>query len=286
MKVVIDPDAGFCPGVKKAVQRVEQSLTLQRRATVLGSLIHNPRELARLHEKGLITESQDLLNDPEQLAEKFEGPVFIRTHGVTADALRLLQAGGVRVEDATCSTVRRVQKLIAEQSNLGRRIVIIGKKAHAEVIGLAGYASDSLVVQDETDIDIGRLQGALAVFCQTTVDRDKFLHLAEKIKSLNPDVIIFDTTCRYINQRRKKLLSFAASVDVFLLVGGSGSSNSQILFAACRRVNARSFKIETVQEIDRTWFKPADTVGISGGASTPWWQLEEIRDYLLGPQAQ
>lgn len=286
MKILIDPHAGFCPGVAQAVHRVETVLAAEGRATVLGSLIHNPREVERLQKLGLNTESQALINHPAQLAARSDQPIFIRTHGLAADAFRDLQTGAARIEDATCSVVRRVQKMVAEQSSQGRRIVIIGKKGHAEVIGLAGHAAESVVVQDETDLDPERLQGPLAVFCQTTVDRIKFLYLAEKIKSLHPDTLVFDTTCRYINRRREVVTAFAATVDVFLLVGGADSSNSQILFTACRSVNARSYKIETVQEIDSTWFLPTDTVGISGGASTPLWQLEEIRNHLLGPQAQ
>jgi len=97
---------------------------------------------------------------------------------------------------------------------------------------------------------------------------------------------VHDTTCRHITKRLRRLVDFAASVDVLLLIGGSHSSNSRVLFEACRAVNERSFKIEGVDELDRSWLRPADTVGISGGASTPRWQLEKVRDYLLELSAQ
>ena len=286
MNIVIDPKAGFCPGVRRAVQKVERMLAEKGEVISAGPLIHNPAELQRLGQRGLITESQERLLAPEHLPSLRRRSVFIRTHGLAAAEMRNLLASGAVVEDGTCPTVHQVQKKIAERDEQGDQIVIVGKKGHAEVAGLVGYGRNCLVIENETDLHQAVLRDRVAFFSQTTFDQKLFQELAKKIQQRVAHATVFDTTCSYINRRRDEMIAFAASVDVFLLVGGAASSNSHILFEACRRVNERSFKIESTKEIEDCWFTASDSVGISGGASTPMEQLEEVKRFLLVLSAQ
>lgn len=286
MKIVIDAHAGFCPGVLRAVEKVENLLAISGNLISLGALIHNPVELQRLQQKGLMTRPQEELLTAERLKDLKDRRVLVRTHGLAAAAHEALRQAGAQVEDATCPTVRRVQSLIAEKDEQGEQIVIIGKKNHAEVIGLAGYSRKPLVFEAEADLAGVVFRDRVAIFSQTTFDHNRFLALAKNIQERVRQATVHDTTYRHINRRLQRLIDFAASVDVLLLIGGSHSSNSRVLYEACRAVNERSFKIEGVDELDRSWLRPTDRVGISGGASTPRWQLEKVRDYLLELSAQ
>lgn len=286
MKIVIDAHAGFCPGVFRAVQKAENKLAHAGDLISLGELIHNPAELLRLQQKGLITRPQEEPLAAERLTDLKDRRVLVRTHGLAAAGYAALRQAGAQVEDATCPTVRRVQTLIAEKDDQGEQIVIIGKKNHAEVIGLAGYSRKPLLIETEADLEETVFSDRVAIFSQTTFDRALFFDLAKKIQDRVRQATVHDTTCRHITQRLHRLVDFAASVDVLLLIGGRHSSNSQVLYEACRAVNERSFKIEGVDELDRTWLRPTDRVGISGGASTPQWQLEKVRDDLLELSAQ
>ncbi len=286
MKIVIDAHAGFCPGVLRAVQKAENRLAQSGDLISLGALIHNPAELQRLQQKGLITRAQEEPFVAERLVDLRDRRVLVRTHGLAAAGYEALRQVGAQVEDATCPTVRRVQTLIAEKDELGEQIVIIGKKKHAEVIGLAGYSRKPLLIEKEADLKDVVFSDRVAIFSQTTFDHNLFLTLAKNIQDRVRQATVHDTSCRHITQRLQRLVDFAASVDVLLLIGGRHSSNSQVLYETCRAVNERSFKIEGVDDLDRTWLRPTDRVGISGGASTPQWQLEKVRDYLLELSAQ
>ncbi len=286
MKVVIDAQAGFCPGVQKAIKKAEALLHKDERLTALGHLIHNPREVQRLANAGLNTLPQAVLDDAAALPQLRGETVLVRTHGLGLKEQKSLQDAGAQVVDATCSVVRRVQQQVADADGEGRQIVIIGKHGHAEVLGLAGHAADAVVVQDDQDLAQAVLHERVAVFCQTTFNRDRFLHLAEAVRSRVTDCVIHDTTCRFIGRRFEQVQAFARSVDVVLVVAGPDSSNARILYESCKAVNARSYRIETAEEVDAAWFRSDDRVGLTGGASTPLWQLQEMQNHLLELSAQ
>jgi 4-hydroxy-3-methylbut-2-enyl diphosphate reductase len=144
----------------------------------------------------------------------------------------------------------------------------------------------AIVLQDESDLDRAELKERVAVFCQTTFNHDRFAYLAELVRARVADCVILDTTCRFIGRRFEQVKEFARSVDVVLVVAGPDSSNAKILHESCKAVNSRSYRIETVQEIDAAWFHKEDRVGITGGASTPLWQLQEMQQDVLALSAQ
>ncbi len=281
MKIVIDPQAGFCPGVRRAIAEVETRLQRGESLTVLGSLIHNQREIDRLAGLGLTTVSQDSAQHPQVLATLKGRELFIRTHGIGSALRDYLLESGFDIIDGTCPTVKRVQKLAAEHHRLGEQIIIIGKKDHPEVAGILGHCENmGIVVTGEEDlaaIDPGR---ETLVVAQTTIGAEEFNRLSGLIAGLLPRVTFMDTTCPFITRRYHQIAAFAVQVDLLIFIGGRESANSKVLFEICRQKNPRSYRIESPVELDPAWIRPEDMIGITGGASTPQWQFEEIRDLL------
>lgn len=286
MNIVIDSQAGFCPGVQKAIKKTEELLANGVCLTALGQLIHNPRELERLAAAGLATQSQAILDDPQALQHLNGETVLVRTHGLGLKEQSRLKSSGAHIVDATCSVVRRVQQKVADADRDGRQIVIIGKHGHAEVLGLAGHASDAVVVQDENDLERAQWRERVAVFCQTTFNHDRFLRLAGLVRSRVTDCVLYDTSCRFIGRRFEQVQAFARSVDVVLVVAGSDSSNARIVYESCKAVHERCYRIEAARDLDANWFCRDDRVGITGGASTPLWQLQELQKQLQELSAQ
>jgi len=282
MRVIIDRQAGFCPGVKQAINTAEQRLDAGKMITALGSLIHNDREIGRLQEKGLHTVSQSLADDDEALKSLAGQEVLVRTHGIGAKVYERLEKSGIITLDGTCPTVKRVQKKVTEHHLRGEQIVIVGKKGHAEVIGLLGHCDgQGIVVEESQDLDHIDASRPTLVVAQTTVGQGVFQTLSEQVAARVKRAKIVDTTCRFISRRYEQIREFASSVDVLIFIGGRESSNSKVLFEICRAENARSFKIESAQELDPAWFEQASAVGITGGASTPVWQFEEVQQHIL-----
>jgi 4-hydroxy-3-methylbut-2-en-1-yl diphosphate reductase len=286
MEIIIDPQAGFCPGVFRAIELLEQRLRKGEQVTALGALIHNRREIKRLEKMGLQTVSQESAIAPLELAKLKGRELFVRTHGVGEAVQKSLRESGLQVLDGTCSTVRRVQKLAALHHQRGDQVVIIGKKKHAEVLGILGYCDDqAIVVESAADVESIDPERPTVVVAQTTAGLDHFKEMCEVIRLRVQQLNCIDTTCRFISRRHEHIRAFAASVDVLLFVGGRESSNSEVLFEICRLANPRSRKIEAPEELKPEWINPEDSIGITGGASTPLWQFEEIRDRLLGKPA-
>jgi len=282
MKVIVDPRAGFCPGVRRAVKTVEDLLQQGKSVTALGALIHNPREIARLAELGLHTIPQEQAAAPEALQQLPVRELFVRTHGLSEMIREGLESAGFCLIDGTCTTVQRVQQQIAAHHDRGEQIIIVGKKGHAEVEGLLGYCDDQgIVVESEQDLAVISPDRPTFVVAQTTIGRDRFQLLSGLVRDRVAQANVLDTTCGYITRRYDQVREFARQVDVIVFVGGKASSNSRVLFEICRKANPRSHAIEALEQIDAEWFSAAGTIGLTGGASTPLWQLEEIRDLLL-----
>jgi len=277
MEILIDPHAGFCPGVRRAIELAERTLAAGKELTAVGAMIHNQREVDRLAEKGLQTISQEEVErmNPGGLQK---GRLMIRTHGVGEQLWNKLQRSGAEVLDGTCGIVRRVQKLAQTHHQRGDQVVIIGKKRHAEVSGIVGHTENRAIVV-ETEQDIAQLdpRRRTVVMAQTTVGIEHFRQLAALIRDRVAQVEVIDTTCKYIGRRHDQVIAFAKSVEAVIFVGGKESSNSQILFELCRQVNPLSCKIERPEELDLSWVAGISRLGITGGASTPPWQFEQLK---------
>lgn len=281
MQVIIDRNAGVCPGVDRAIHIIENVLQENRSLTALGPIIHNRYEIDRLQQLGMKTREQSILERNDGFEPLRKEKLFIRTHGVPKRYYEKFETEHLHVIDGTCPIVRRLQKRVERYYENGYQIIIVGKAKHPEVIGLLGHCDDrGIVILDESDFDKIDLNKKSVLISQTTISQQKFFDIKEKLSPLMNDLEIVDTTCKHINKRHDHLMEFSKNVDVVLVVGGKTSSNTGVLYGICSQANPRSYRIESAGEIRRNWFHEEDIVGITGGASTPHWQLELVREYL------
>ena len=282
MRVVIDENSGFCFGVVRAISEAESALKQRGEVYSLGDIVHNRVEVQRLEEMGLSTVSHDDISSLQGRT------LLIRAHGEPPTTYRLAEKYGVTVIDATCPVVARLQRRVRDayesMSKIGGRVVLLGKRGHAEVVGLTGQVSDDVTVV-ESEMDLELLDYSLPIYflSQTTQSIELFNRLAEIIRSRmaeGVEFIVDDTICRRVAGREANLAIFAGSVDVVLFVCGRKSSNGRVLSEVCRRANPRCHNIEEASEIDMAWLEGAESVGICGATSTPRWLMEEVASFI------
>jgi 4-hydroxy-3-methylbut-2-enyl diphosphate reductase len=275
MQVLLADEYGFCFGVERAVEMVEEALQGGETVRSLGPLIHNDQEMQRLGKHGVTT-----INEPVQI-ERGETAV-IRAHGVTPQVQRELEEKATKVVDATCPFVTRVQKLAARAAEQNRHVVVVGNPDHPEMIGVKGYAPDhAFVIRDETEVStLPQLRKPLIV-SQTTIKAKTFFDTAEAIKQKTTDEVqVVNTICSATRDRQDAARALAGMVDAFYIIGGRHSSNSVKLLAVCKEQCPKSFLIETGEEIDPKDLIGAQRVGVTAGASTPNWLIEKIVKHL------
>ncbi len=275
MQVLLADEYGFCFGVERAVDMVEDALGEGETVRSLGPLIHNEQEMARLGIQGVTT-----ITDPIQI--KRGETAVIRAHGVTPDVQRELEQKASKVVDATCPFVTRVQKLAARAAEEDRHVIIVGSPDHPEMIGVKGYAPEhAFVIRDESEVaSLPRLRNPLVV-SQTTIKAKTFFDTAEAIKSKTDDEVqIVNTICSATRDRQDAARALAGMVDAFYIIGGRHSSNSVKLLAVCKEQCEKSFLIETEDEIDSKDIEGATRVGVTAGASTPEWLIQKIVRHL------
>ncbi len=286
----IDDSSGFCWGVVRTIDKVEKSLNEypDRQIYVLGQIIHNPREIERLGQRGLKTISHE---DFDTLNGKKNIKVIIRAHGEPPSTYLKAAAMEIGLIDATCPLVRNLQSRVRRACVDGYSIVIFGKQEHPEVIGLRGVCNDDCIVVRSVDEALSKVNfdRKTLLVSQTTMDKPTFIAIAEalknKLKGLGlPDADDFfevqNTICKFVTRREASLRAFAQKNDVVLFVAGRNSSNGKSLFITATEANPRSYFIEDIKEIDYNWFDGAEKIGITGATSTPQWYMQQIRDAL------
>jgi len=287
MIVTVESKARPCPGVERAVTLAEDVLG---RVTILysaGQLIHNRREVERLQSMGLRLVTLETLTDLPRKQELDDAHFLIRAHGESEEVLQKIRECGLRTVDATCPIVRHSQDLVDQHVREGWRIIIAGNKDHPEVTGLLARSKGCGVIianrEEATNLDF---EDRSLLLAQTTIDPDFFSEVRRILSGKLSGLKIADTTCRFLCNRQVDMKAFGQQQDVIILVGGNNSANCRLLLNTALEVNKRSFKVEEPGEVNKQWFKATDRVGISGGASTPHWQLEEMRSYLNNHQME
>ena len=271
MQVLIADEYGFCFGVERAVEMVEEALQEGDTVRTLGPLIHNDQEMARLATHGV-----SMINAPVQI-QRGETAV-IRAHGVTPQIEAELREKASKVVDATCPFVTKVQKLAARAAAQDRHVVIVGNPEHPEMIGVFGYAPEhSFIVNNAEEVaKLPRLRNPLVV-SQTTIKLQNFYDVAEAVKAkADGETQIVNTICSATRDRQDAARALAGEVDAFYVIGGRHSSNSRKLLAVCLEQCAKSFLIETEDEINAEDVRGANRVGLTAGASTPNWLIEKV----------
>src|SRR5438552_3812201 len=275
MQVFLADEYGFCFGVERAVEMVEEAIEDGRQVRTLGPLIHNEQEMQRLAREGVTT-----ISEPVQIGR--HETAVIRAHGVTPEVQRELEEKAGEVVDATCPFVTRVQKLAARAAAADRHIIVVGSPDHPEMIGVKGYAPDhAFVIRDETEVaGLPWLRHPLVV-SQTTIKAKTFFDTAEAIKTRTDDEVqVVNTICSATRDRQEAARALAGMVDAFYIIGGRHSSNSVKLLAVCKEQCKKSFLIETEDEINSDDLAGAEKVGVTAGASTPNWLIEKIVKHL------
>jgi 4-hydroxy-3-methylbut-2-enyl diphosphate reductase len=275
LNIEIDSNAGFCFGVKRAVEMAEEILATGKDLYCLGQIVHNLEEVKRLEKLGMVTlKHEDIPNIKNTT-------VLIRSHGEPPETYERLRANNNSIVEATCPVVAKVQERVKRVHDSGDFVLIYGKSEHPEVIGIVGKLKNNYtVIKSIDELDIASLPGKLTLFSQTTMDSVAFEELYEFLTNSGIEVDKKDTICRKVSGKKEKLQSFAKNHHVVIMVAGKKSSNGQVLYEICKLANSRSYKISTVEEIDITWFGLNESVGITGATSTPDWQMKAVADKL------
>ncbi|MDD4192977.1 MAG: 4-hydroxy-3-methylbut-2-enyl diphosphate reductase [Mangrovibacterium sp.] len=276
MKVEIDKRSGFCFGVTRAIKTVEETLDSGGHLYCLGDIVHNSEEVSRLEAMGLET------IDYNKYFSLKKCKVLLRAHGEPPSTYEYARENQIELIDATCPIVLALQKRIRRayrnmQEEQGQ-VIIYGKKGHAEVTGLAGQTGNqAIIVENEKDLDLVDQNKPAVLFSQTTKSPADFKRMADLLKSrLTGKAEVNDTICRQVSNRGPLLKRFAGQYDVIVFVGGAKSSNALHLFDVCRQVNSESHFVSSPGELDKSWFKGRETVGVCGATSTPEWLLEKV----------
>ena len=279
MKVEIDSNSGFCFGVVRAISLAEEALQKDgSQIYSLGDIVHNRKEVQRLEQMGLRRATHE---DMEQMAGC---RLFVRAHGEPPTTFQRAKELGIDVVDATCPVVaalqQRVIKARDEMKPYGGQVAILGKRGHAEVVGLTGQIEEPIaVIEGVEDLEALDYQRPIYLLSQTTQSVALFNNIAAMIRRRLPDedmLVAEDTICRRVANREKLLKEFAARHDVIIFVCGKKSSNGKVLYEVCRAVNEHSYNIEEAAELRREWFEECQSVGICGATSTPLWLMEDV----------
>ena len=275
MEVKVAKTAGFCFGVERAVEHVyEQIQKGQPPIYTLGPIIHNEEVVKDLEKKGV-----KVLPDIDCLRELNEGTVIIRSHGVGKAIYDRIKQQGLCLVDATCPFVKKIHRIVQEQNQLGRRIIIIGDSSHPEVEGIQGWADErTLVVKNEKELnDLPDLRKEkLCIVSQTTFNYNKFKELVEKFSEKGYDILVLNTICNATQERQVEAERIASQVDAMIVIGRKNSSNTRKLYEICRKECINTYYIQTLGDLDPESVSSVRSVGITAGASTPKNIIEEV----------
>lgn len=278
--IEIDEGSGFCFGVTTAIKKAEEELSRGTQLYCLGDIVHNGMECERLKRLGLVTINH------EEMSNLHNATVLLRAHGEPPATYRLADTNNIEIIDATCPVVLQLQRRIKAQyeSLPESQIVIFGKNGHAEVLGLVGQTQGhAIVIEKYDDVMMLDFTRDIYLYSQTTKSLDEFHRIIEYIQQhISPNATFksFDTICRQVANRMPNIKAFASRHDLVLFVCGHKSSNGKVLYGECKSVNPNTYQIEGPEEINPSWLKGVNTVGICGATSTPKWLMEQCRDAI------
>lgn len=281
MKIELAKTAGFCFGVRRAVETVYEQVKHHQgeKICTYGPIIHNEEVIKDLRRQGV-----EVINSEEELEKLEEGVVIIRSHGVPKAIYDKLEEKGLDCVDATCPFVKKIHNIVAEESQKGSRIVIIGNSEHPEVEGIKGWAGDDVtVIQTAEEAQHFRPPDTARRICvvsQTTFNYNKFKELVEIITKKEYDIIVLNTICNATKERQQEARQIAERVDAMIVIGDKRSSNTQKLFEICGKACLNTYYIQTLDDFDMNQLRSVETVGITAGASTPNNIIEEVQNYV------
>lgn len=266
--------AGYCYGVERALKLAAESVRVHPKPIyTLGPIIHNPQVVDSFIRDGVMP--------AEDIADVAEGTIIIRTHGVDPQITKTAKKKGLKVIDATCPFVAKAQKRAGELVREGYRVVIIGERDHPEVVGiLAHTGGQALVVESAGDLSGLRRAKRIGIVVQTTQSFKKLREVMAAIGAGANEVKVFNTICNATTHRQEAAEELAKKADVMVVVGGKNSANTSRLVQICRETSTITYHLETAAELEPDWFESAGVVGVTAGASTPEWLLNEVVDQI------
>ena len=273
MKIILDKNAGFCFGVKKAVEMTLKTIesSNDKKIYTYGPLIHNQQVIEHLRKMG-VTEIETLSDniDPDSL-------IVIRSHGVSKAVLEKMNSMGLDIINCTCPFVTRIHKIVEEKYNDGYKIIIAGDKSHPEVIGINGWCNnEAIVIDGEKMVDKLSYYDKICLVAQTTFSKNLWHRIKERVKDKFKDIEIFDTICSATENRQNSVTELAQKVDAMIVIGGFNSSNTKKLYEIAKQHCDNTYYIETAKDLPKEKLIKAETVGVTAGASTPDWIIKEV----------
>ena len=277
MEVKIAQNAGFCFGVKRAMKMAWDELENKGENDTysLGPLIHNKQAVDKYKEKGLI-EKEDLEDIPSN------SKLIIRSHGVGEKVYTESKSKDMEIVDTTCPFVKKIHDIVKDFSYRGYEIIIIGNSAHPEIIGINGWCNNNAIIinkVEEIDSITFDSTKAYCVVSQTTANLESFNNIVEKLKEKINNLTVKNTICFATKERQLSAIDLAKEVDCMVVIGGKHSSNTQKLVTICSKV-VPTFSIETKEELKKEMFENFKVAGVTAGASTPDWIIDEVIEYL------
>ena len=269
MKVIVAEKCGFCHGVKNAIRMAEEILTQEDEVYSLGPIIHNKEVVEQLAQTGLKT--------VRKVEEIQSGTVLIRSHGAAPQQLSKLKEKGINIVDATCVLVKRLQHIAEQFERDGYKVVVIGDENHPEVQAVVGCAKDAVVIADESDLHKLPRNARLGIICQTTESPEHFGRMLGAIgRGSFRELKVVNTLCEEAIKRQESAVRLCKQVDIMFVLGGLESANTRRLAELCKRENSETYHLQNLKELDKRMLFGKDIAGVTAGASTPEWIIDEF----------
>lgn len=274
MQVEIADHAGFCWGVKRALKIAEKTAAeSEGPVTSLGPIIHNPTIVDNLHRQGVATEK-----DVDSIES---GTIVIRAHGIPPETFKKIEEKGLKVADATCPIVKKSQRFARRLTEQGYQVVIVGDKHHPEIIGILGHTDGTAVVIDSPEeLQQIQLRDKVGLIAQTTHSVEEYKTVQESVAARVPESRPCDTLCFETVRQQANTVELAKKTDVMIVVGGRNSANTVRLANMCKHTGVETYHVESAEELKKDWFDGKSFAGVTGGASTPDFLIQEVADWI------
>ncbi len=274
MKVQVAKSAGYCFGVKRATKMAFEAVEEHAPICSLGPIIHSPQLVKTLEDKGVCV--------IQRVEDIEKGAVIVRSHGVTSSELEAIAARDLTIIDATCPFVKNAQEHAAQLSRDGYTVIIVGEKEHPEVQGIVSFAASGevWVVGSPEEAESLPRRRRIGLVAQTTQSYENLRRIADLCLSRSAELRIFNTICDATSVRQEEARRIADLSDVVLVIGGFNSANTNRLAQICSQIQPRTYHIETAEQIEPGWFHECTSVGITAGASTPHWIIDDVVNRL------
>jgi 4-hydroxy-3-methylbut-2-enyl diphosphate reductase len=274
MQILLAEHAGFCFGVERAIKIVEDTASSKDNVLTLGPIIHNPQVVNSLLQRGVFVaeDIKDVVKD---------NTVIVRSHGIPKEKFEELTQKTNKVVDATCPFVKKAHAAASKLDDDDFTIVILGEKDHPEVEGIISYVKgDYYVVSDEEDVKKLPFEDRYGLIAQTTQNNIVFERVKEELKKRCNSLKIINTICNATTLRQETAKILAKQVDLMLVIGGKNSANTTRLYKICQEICVNTYHIETKDDLEPNYFENIDKVGITAGASTPKYLIDEVIEYI------